>query len=356
MDLVRQNPTSREVMLEAVSQDGKLLAHAAEELKKDRVVCLTAVKQNGDALRWVAAELRTDREIALAAVKQKGVVLDAAYQFKGDREVVLAAVRQQGWALRYAADELRGDREVVRAAVQRNRSALQFASKQLREEGLDELMRESVEARPHTHGLIGDEQSSTDEAVAVEVAVVSVPETEAEGDVSIKNLSPPDEAVAAEVAEVSVPDAEAKGDVHDTDEPIADDKGPPAEPIAVQVAEVSVPATETKGDWDIKSLNEVLRQMSFLVCFPCPPLATVLDSCKAVLDAAGKARKNRKQFRQLIKDLKCIEKLLRKIAKDPSWKGSCGDSVTDFVQGLELAQELYSGRRWFRESAHADFY
>jgi hypothetical protein len=61
-------------------------------------------------LRHAAEHLRGDREIVLEAVRQNGYALDvAAEHLKGDREIVLEAVRQNGYALAYAAAYLRDD-------------------------------------------------------------------------------------------------------------------------------------------------------------------------------------------------------------------------------------------------------
>ena len=76
--------------------------------KDDREIVLEAVKQNGNALRYVSAALKDDREIVLEAVKQNGEALYcASAALKDDREFMLEAVKQNGRALQYASAKLR---------------------------------------------------------------------------------------------------------------------------------------------------------------------------------------------------------------------------------------------------------
>ncbi len=102
----------REVVLEAVKQDGYALQLSSEELRGDREVVLEAVRQNGFALQCVSGVLREDREVVLEAVKRNGNALQfASEELRGNHEVVLEVVRQNGYALRLSSEELRGDRE-----------------------------------------------------------------------------------------------------------------------------------------------------------------------------------------------------------------------------------------------------
>eukprot|EP01047_Picozoa_sp_COSAG01_P073532 COSAG01_NODE_12019_length_1815_cov_32.250000_1_plen_383_part_10 len=111
----------REIILEAVAQDGDTLEYADASLKKDREFMLAAVAQNGYALYHADASLKKDREFMLAAVAQNGYALEYAdASLKKDREVVLAVVAQDGDALGHADASLKKDREVVLAAVAQN--------------------------------------------------------------------------------------------------------------------------------------------------------------------------------------------------------------------------------------------
>lgn len=80
-------------------------------------------------LEYAAPKLRADREVVLQAVRQNGKALQyASEELKNDREVVLQAITQNGKALQYASPELQDDEEVVLQAVAQNGEALQYAS------------------------------------------------------------------------------------------------------------------------------------------------------------------------------------------------------------------------------------
>ena len=61
----------RELVLEAVRQDGRALQFTSPELCRDREVVMDAVRQSrGRAFRFASPELRRDREFVLEAVLQ----------------------------------------------------------------------------------------------------------------------------------------------------------------------------------------------------------------------------------------------------------------------------------------------
>ena len=96
--------------------------HASEELLKDREmndreIVMEAVKQDGRALEYATEDLKNDREIVMEAVKQNGYALyHASAELKGDRKIVMEAVKKHGYALKYASEELKNDPEIVMAS------------------------------------------------------------------------------------------------------------------------------------------------------------------------------------------------------------------------------------------------
>ena len=115
----------KEAVLEAVRQDGLLLAYASTKLRADREVVLEAVRQNGTALSYAFDDLQTDRDFVIEAVGQNGLALAyATCNFRADRDVVLEAVTQNPSALRYVSDVLWLDREFLLDAVGQNALAL----------------------------------------------------------------------------------------------------------------------------------------------------------------------------------------------------------------------------------------
>jgi hypothetical protein len=92
-----------------------LLRDISEKLKADREVILEAVKNNGKALAYAAEDLRCDREIVMEAVKNNGKALAyAAEDLRCDREIVMEAVTNFGDALNYASEIIQDDAELIK--------------------------------------------------------------------------------------------------------------------------------------------------------------------------------------------------------------------------------------------------
>ena len=92
-----------------------LLRDISEKLKADREVVLEAVKNNGNALAYAAEDLRCDREIVMEAVKNNGKALAyAAEDLRCDREIVMEAVTNFGDALNYASEIIQDDAELIK--------------------------------------------------------------------------------------------------------------------------------------------------------------------------------------------------------------------------------------------------
>ena len=72
---------------------------ASAALKDDREIVLEAVKQEGLVLKYAKAALKEDEE--------RGALKYASAALKDDREIVLEAVKHNGKALYYASTELR---------------------------------------------------------------------------------------------------------------------------------------------------------------------------------------------------------------------------------------------------------
>ena len=101
---------SKKIVLDAVEIDGMILG--TDLLNKsvfinDREIVMEAVNNNGMALQYATEKLQRDREIVMVAVKQDGEALQyASERLKGIKEIVMAAVKQDGEALEYATTEL----------------------------------------------------------------------------------------------------------------------------------------------------------------------------------------------------------------------------------------------------------
>ena len=141
-------------MLERVSVQPHELEHAAEELKGDREIVMTAVSKNGRALRFAAEELKGDRKIVMTAVSSFGSALKfAAEELKGDPEIVMMAVSKNGCVLQFATEELRRDLEIVMQAVSVDGDALEYATKNLRED--EEMLQHALERSRNCGEVVG---------------------------------------------------------------------------------------------------------------------------------------------------------------------------------------------------------
>ncbi len=76
-----------------------------------------------------------NKQMVLEAVKQEGLaLLNASNELQNNKEVVLEAVKQEGMALEYASDELQNNKEIVIEAVKKDSLVLFFASERLQDD------------------------------------------------------------------------------------------------------------------------------------------------------------------------------------------------------------------------------
>ena len=109
--------------MQAVSENGRALQYATEELKGDRKIVMAAVSKNGGALQYATEELKGDRKIVMTAVSNDGLALQhATEELKCDREIVMTAVSVDGLALRCSTKELKDDGEILQHALERSRN------------------------------------------------------------------------------------------------------------------------------------------------------------------------------------------------------------------------------------------
>eukprot|EP00913_Durusdinium_trenchii_P024676 g23163.t1 len=136
-----------DVVRQALLQNTEALQFASERLRGDQALASEAlqlntavlqfllreaVRWNPFALRFASSRLTNHKDLVMQAVRAEGLaLLYAGKDMREDREVVLAAVKHTGSALVFASGELRSDREVVWEAVHQNGMALQHASDEL---------------------------------------------------------------------------------------------------------------------------------------------------------------------------------------------------------------------------------
>ena len=93
----------------ATLSDKQLLQRASRTLARNRELVLEAVQQDGMALHFAHEEVRSDKEVVTKAVEKNGFVLKFASETsRGDKEIVMQAVRQNGRALQFASGDAPG--------------------------------------------------------------------------------------------------------------------------------------------------------------------------------------------------------------------------------------------------------
>ena len=124
----------RTFMKDMVAFDGMLLEYAPNfEIANDRNIVLEAVKQNGFSLQFASQQLRNDVEIVKEATKSEPESLEfASSLLRDDFDLVLNVVRKSKQALVYASPRLRDDEKIVTAAVESYPFSIRFASTRLR--------------------------------------------------------------------------------------------------------------------------------------------------------------------------------------------------------------------------------
>ena len=83
----------------------------------------------------------SDRQVILEAVKQNGCALGyASEKLRNDPDVVMAAVEQYGCALKYASEELKNELKIVLKAIKNDEDALEWVSQELMDQFSAELV------------------------------------------------------------------------------------------------------------------------------------------------------------------------------------------------------------------------
>jgi len=125
---VQQNPLAlqyaktyngnKEIGMEAVRQEGRVLEFCSPDLKRNRDIVMEAVKQDGLAISFASISLQADEDVVMAAVTQDGEALRyASPKLKANKDIVMEAVKQDGSAISFASTSLQADRDVVMTAM-----------------------------------------------------------------------------------------------------------------------------------------------------------------------------------------------------------------------------------------------
>lgn len=141
----------RQIVLEAVKQDGMNLGYASTNVRDDWEIVSEAVHQAPAALALASPRLRNNQECVWRAIAKQhhnavadgtststtgtttstDVLKFASTELRQNREFVRQVVRHDGLAVAFASPELLEDAEIGREAVKQNGMALDYLSKSL---------------------------------------------------------------------------------------------------------------------------------------------------------------------------------------------------------------------------------
>ena len=136
----------RELLMQAVSFNGKVLKFASAFFRNDEKIVLAAVKNQTSALKYSSKAIKNNKTVVMKAVKGSGAVLEyASEKLCDDLDIVLAAIKADGhpfmaimprsydkWSLKFASTRLRMNRDVALAVATHQYRCMEYISNALR--------------------------------------------------------------------------------------------------------------------------------------------------------------------------------------------------------------------------------
>ena len=128
--------SNRDIMLNAVLNDGNNLEFLKNDLKFDREIVIAALKSekfNKDYIKDCLSFYSNDSDLIHIAVLANGHLLEyASSNLRDNKRIVLDAVKNNGYSIKYASDRLKSDKKVVVSAVYCDSRALFFINRNYR--------------------------------------------------------------------------------------------------------------------------------------------------------------------------------------------------------------------------------
>lgn len=102
-----ENSDNKEFMLNAIRNGSPwVIRYASDKLLADKELMLEAVKQDGQELYYANQALRDDKDVVLAAVTKKWLIIKfASFRLRGDKDVAMAALSQNLAAKEYLTEK-----------------------------------------------------------------------------------------------------------------------------------------------------------------------------------------------------------------------------------------------------------
>ena len=121
-----------EIIIKAISIDGRTLQNASNRLKNNYEIVKLAVSNNGSAIEFASTELKNNYEIVKLAVSGYGYALKfVSNELKDNFDIVKLAVGKNGYALEFASENLKDNDEIVTLAINHYRDAIYYASERI---------------------------------------------------------------------------------------------------------------------------------------------------------------------------------------------------------------------------------
>ena len=134
-ELSEEYGDDREIVLECVKGNGFMLKHATERLRLDKEIGLTAVKDHGHGFEYINNELKNDRKFVLKLLKKGNDIFEYLNEeMRDDDEIAAYGCANNGSGLQYASDRLKKDKNLALIAMKSNPYAYSFLDKSLKKD------------------------------------------------------------------------------------------------------------------------------------------------------------------------------------------------------------------------------
>ena len=115
---VKNNPSNKELILEALSVCEYILGYISDELKKDKEFAKEVVKLSEMGIMFLDPIFQNDKELALEAVKNNGLSINGfGENIRNDLDVAISALKNNSNAYAFIGEQLKND-EIFRSKAE----------------------------------------------------------------------------------------------------------------------------------------------------------------------------------------------------------------------------------------------
>ena len=111
---------------------GEYYINKYQRLIDDKNIVIEAVKQNGLLLYYALDKFKIDKDVVLEAIKQNPLSFKyASMNIRGDKKIILTVLSNNGLMLKYCSKNAKMNKELVITALFNNRNAINYACNKL---------------------------------------------------------------------------------------------------------------------------------------------------------------------------------------------------------------------------------